>query len=624
MAISPDFGLEQAQAIADSYAQAELTILARISGYLKQGADVPDWERIQLANVQNLRLLATNTLSDFSNNAAMDIDDAIGQAYDAGGASAFSDLFNDVEEVSAVGSLARQEAVRAISREVTGAVVNATGAVLRQVDDAFRSIVAESVSLVTAGGMTRRIATQQAINKFLNNGLTVATTGNRQMNIADYTQMAIRTGTARASVEGHLDAMAVNGINLVYINPGPRHCELCHYWTGKILHARSGSAGKITVTSATTGRPVTVEVAGSLDTARSAGWGHPNCRCSVSAYIPGATKVPKQQPFDQKGYQDQQQQRVNERNIREWKRKAELAQTPEAQAKANAKIQENQQKQRDLMASNPNLKRQPSREQLFPRPSGGPSTSPRTGAPNPTTPKAGVKVDPPTGVGPDQFMSIGNERDLQNAFKDIYEGHDYNGFTTQVNRVSQGPGMTKIQMSVHDANGNRAGEVWRTFVRRDGQYSVKHDLMDIKPEFRGKGFSTAFSKYSEDYYRANGFSRINIQAALDDGGYVWAKAGYRFDGVPADVLYRVQQRADLLGLPEGAVGSYTDIPVAERRVLSEKLSALRIRMIETDPTDPNYPQPWEIANLEASTLIKGKTLGEWILRGSEWDGYKEL
>jgi hypothetical protein len=47
-------------------------------------------------------------------------------------------------------------------------------------------------------------------------------------------------------------------------------------------------------------------------------------------------------------------------------------------------------------------------------------------------------------------------------------------------------------------------------------------------------------------------------------------------------------------------------------------------MIETDPTDPNYPQPWEIANLEASTLIKGKTLGEWILRGSEWDGYKEL
>lgn len=406
MAISPDFGLEQAQAIADSYAQAELQILGRIKKYLEQGIDVPDWDRQRLANVQNLRSLATTTLSDFSNNLAMDLEDSIAQAYDAGGASAYSDLYNEVEEISAIGSLARQEAVAAIAREVTGAVVSASVAVLRQVEDAYRNIVAESISLVTAGGMTRKAATQQAITKFLNNGLTVAPAGRGQMNIADYAQMAIRTGTARASVEGHLDAMAVNGINLVYINPGPRHCELCHTWTGKVLYARSGKAGDVTVTNMKTGGKITVHVAGSLDTARSAGWGHPNCRCSVSAYIPGASHVPAKAKFDQAGYMDQQQQRVNERKIREWKRREELAITPEEQAKSASKVQEWQQKQRDLMKSNPDLKRQPSREQLFPR--GGATSTTGATKPKPSPKPAPEPATPTVGLNPNANKNLSN------------------------------------------------------------------------------------------------------------------------------------------------------------------------------------------------------------------------
>lgn len=620
MAISPDFGLEQAQAIADSYAQAELEILGRIKKYLEQGIDVPDWDRQRLANVQNLRAWATTTLSDFNNNLAMDLEDSIAQAYDAGGASAYSDLYNEVEEISAIGSLARQEAVSAIARELTGAVVTASNAVLRQVEDAYRNIVAESISLVTAGGMTRRTATQQAITKFLNNGLTVAPTGRGQMNIADYTQMAIRTGTARASVEGHLDAMGVNGINLVYINPGPRHCELCHTWTGKVLYARSGKAGDVTVTNMKTGGKITVHVAGSLDTARSAGWGHPNCRCSVSAYIPGASRVPAREKFDLAGYTDQQQQRVNERKIREWKRREELAITPEEQAKSASKVKEWQQKQRDLMRSNPDLKRQPSREQLFPR-GGASSTTGATKPPTTPTPKnTGVHVDPPTGKPFKDIMDIEDEIDITQAFVDVYEGHEYNGFTTKVRYSVQKHGDNTVKMTIVAPNGQSVGRVERTFTNTNDGLIVHHDLMEIDPDFRGRGFSTAFSKYSEEAYRAGGVNRITIEAGLDDGGYVWAKAGYLFDDVPYNVVSSISDLSDDIITSRIT----TDIPMAERRIISDKMRALKDKMETLDPTDPNYPTPFEIANLNASGTIDGKSIGEYLLRGNNWDGYKEL
>lgn len=453
MAISPDYGIEYAQAIANAYADAELAILSRIKQYLEQGIDVPEWEQQQLANVQQLRFLATSTVGETNNNIAYFISQTMDEAYDAGGASAFSDMYDSVESISAVSSLARKQAVAAIAREVTTAITGASNSILRQIDDTYRNIVSQSVSLVTAGGMTRRQATQKAINQFLGNGLTVAPAGRGQMNIADYTQMAVRTGTARASIEGHLDAMAVNGLSLVYINAGPRHCELCNDWTGKVLKARGVGSGTLTMVDAVTGGRVTVEVAGSLDDARSAGWGHPNCRCSVSAYIPGASK-PKKQPFDRRGYEDQQQQRLNERRIREWKRRDALAITPEEKAKAEAKIKEYQQRQRDLMKSNPDLKRQPSREQLF-KPSGGQSgsQSPLPPLPKPKTPASDVRMSQK--FEPADFYSYPEPRGTAEQFDAMveYEGSGYvyhNGYLRDPERSSADKFMRAEAKALND------------------------------------------------------------------------------------------------------------------------------------------------------------------------------
>ena len=107
---------------------------------------------------------------------------------------------------------------------------------------------------------------------------------------------------------------------------------------------------------------VTVEVAGSLPEARGKGLLHPNCRHTVSAYLPGVSRIPE--PQASRGtYEQTQQQRYLERQVRKWKRR-EAAAMDEQQAKAaRAKVRAYQARIRELTAET-GLPRKSHREQL--------------------------------------------------------------------------------------------------------------------------------------------------------------------------------------------------------------------------------------------------------------------
>lgn len=99
-----------------------------------------------------------------------------------------------------------------------------------------------------------------------------------------------------------------------------------------------------------------------IDDARAAGLWHPNCGHSISLYISGVTP-PKTPRPDPEGYELRMQQRANERQIRKWKKRESVAITPEAKAKANAKVNEWQKKQRDFISKN-DRKRDYGREKI--------------------------------------------------------------------------------------------------------------------------------------------------------------------------------------------------------------------------------------------------------------------
>ncbi|MFB7899974.1 phage minor capsid protein [Streptomyces xiamenensis] len=112
------------------------------------------------------------------------------------------------------------------------------------------------------------------------------------------------------------------------------------------------------------GRTVRVRIAGSLDEARRAGLQHPNCRHSLSAYLPGVTTAPTSASRDPDGYEATQRQREIERQIRKWKRREAAALDDDQARAARAKVRAWQRAQREHLAAHPELIRKPQREQI--------------------------------------------------------------------------------------------------------------------------------------------------------------------------------------------------------------------------------------------------------------------
>jgi len=108
---------------------------------------------------------------------------------------------------------------------------------------------------------------------------------------------------------------------------------------------------------------VTVEVAGTVEEARAAGWNHPNCRCRLVAYSPGLTIPQGDTTYDEAAEKERAQQRALEREIRSAKRREAAAMTDTDRAKAAADVREAQADMRDFIRRT-GRNRQSYREQL--------------------------------------------------------------------------------------------------------------------------------------------------------------------------------------------------------------------------------------------------------------------
>lgn len=106
--------------------------------------------------------------------------------------------------------------------------------------------------------------------------------------------------------------------------------------------------------------------------------------------------------------------------------------------------------------------------------------------------------------------------------------------------VGDHTGAVKLDGTVYDhsqggtaAAISAAGAVSRRFCRdlETSEIVAQHELLFLYPWARRRGFSTALWDEIRPYYQTSGVSRIELYASLDDGGYVWARAGYVWDPV---------------------------------------------------------------------------------------------
>ena len=339
-----------ADALAALYADVERQLAAEIARQLARGMGSPRWAEQKMLALTRLRTWVRTLLQRVSRTTGDEVARAVLSAYAAGGTEALRALAaaqNTLPEWIATAGIepgpqiqalltARNvalaaeladlvdafpglAAVQRIAGELALRITATHIPILRWVEDTYRQAVAAGSSTVLLGTRTRRQATQDALDRLLADGVTgFIDARGRRWNLASYVEMATRTAVAHAAINGHLDRLTDNGRDLVIVSDSPQECELCRPWEGKVLSITGGGARPIERVHATRGTPLTVHVAGSVAEATVAGLFHPNCRHTLSLYLPGITRIPRNTE-DPAGDRARQHLRYLERNVRAWR-----------------------------------------------------------------------------------------------------------------------------------------------------------------------------------------------------------------------------------------------------------------------------------------------------------------
>jgi len=203
---------------------------------------------------------------------------------------------------------------------------------IRQADDVYRQAVSRGVNTVLTGSGTRVEGAQRVLNEFANRGVSgFVDKSGRSWNLKTYAEMATRTTAARARIDGSLNRFQQNGEDLVVVSAHAESCPICDPWEGRILSISGRS-----------------EEYPSVSEAEADGLFHANCTHNATLWVEGLTTKPE--PVDSTdNYEERQQQRYNERQIRKWKRREVAAMTDDEAKKAKNYIRKWQGKQRELL-----------------------------------------------------------------------------------------------------------------------------------------------------------------------------------------------------------------------------------------------------------------------------------
>lgn len=390
-----DYANNLAQTVSDLVAQIEMRLIWEIAQDVNRGlGGGTRYEVDMAARYGALYARLQKQLGKPWKNVLTTVQAALDKAAEAGQGMAERDLAgrlaNHPETLGV--PITNVRALEVIASDLHRVLADLPALALRNAFDSYQQIISTPAALNAMGVLTRRKATQDALNGFAARGIDGFTDkAGRTWYIDTYAEMATRTGAAHALRTAYEGELIARGEDLVLVTGNTYTCRLCAPWQDKVLSLTGlYPAGTHRLPSAVGDGYVTVHVAGTMEEARAAGLHHPNCTHSEGLYLPGATTI---EPGtmgvrDAETYDASQKQRALEREIRKQKRLLVAAITGEAESKARAEIRGYQAQIRELLAEHPKLQRKSYREAV-PKPSGF----------HTWTRVAGPKK-PPKGIGP--------------------------------------------------------------------------------------------------------------------------------------------------------------------------------------------------------------------------------
>lgn len=208
-------------------------------------------------------------------------------------------------------------------------------AVLRMADDQYRKIIFNAQVYANTGAGTYEKAVDMATKDMLSSGLNCVEYKNgARHTLADYAEMAIRTASKRAYLQGEGEKRQEWGITTVIVNKRGNPCPKCLPFVGKVLIDDVWSGGEKGGKSPVTGLKYPL-----LSEAISAGLYHPRCKDSHTTYFEGISTPPDDKytrdELDKiaEDYRKEQKEQYAKRQQEKFERLTENSLDPENQRK---------------------------------------------------------------------------------------------------------------------------------------------------------------------------------------------------------------------------------------------------------------------------------------------------
>lgn len=183
----------------------------------------------------------------------------------------------------------------ALIKATTHDMQRAETAVLRMANDQYRKAIFNAQVYANTGAGTYEEAVDMATKDMLSRGLTCVEYANgARHTLADYADMAIRTASKRAYLQGEGEKRQEWGISTVIVNKRGNPCPKCLPFCGKVLIDDVWSGGEAYINGKQRNKTPTMGVDKStgkkyplMSVAIAAGLYHPRCKDSHTTYFPG-------------------------------------------------------------------------------------------------------------------------------------------------------------------------------------------------------------------------------------------------------------------------------------------------------------------------------------------------
>jgi hypothetical protein len=266
----------------------------------EEGINWTQWQAEQLKYLEQYKKANQKKYAGKFRDINKQIDKALREAKQHGGTEQEQEILNAIKNgfkgfkrSSAAGMTGEffklnERKLEALINATTNDMKRAETAILRMSNDQYRKAIYNAQVYANTGAGTYEKAVDMATKDMLYSGLNCIEYANgARHTLSDYADMAIRTASKRAYLQGEGEMRQEWGVTTVIMDKRLNPCPLCLPWVGKVLIDDVWSGGSKDGKSPVTGLKYPL-----MSTAIEGGLYHPRCKDSHTTYFEGISTPP--------------------------------------------------------------------------------------------------------------------------------------------------------------------------------------------------------------------------------------------------------------------------------------------------------------------------------------------